>query len=163
MTDIDTNKLKKESELPLPLMVLIGAILVVGSVWFGVSNAPTYRMVPAGQVVEEIPIYSMNFGSETHGSFVLGCGDINLRSVYYYYLKQNDGGYILRNQLTDYSVIYMDATEETAHITVVSRTSVSCEESITDSECVKKYSWINTYQFHVPKNTIKQTFNGDVR
>jgi hypothetical protein len=180
MTNDDKINLNEEKKLVLPLplkalvflfchlaativtITVVFIIIILSVAGIGGSHIPSYHNITAGYVIEEIPIYSMNFGSDMQGSFILGCGNINQQSFYYYYQKQSDGGFVLNHISTDDSIIYMDTTEQTAHITVINKTSVMCSESVSNETCAKINSYLRTYQFHVPKNTIKQTFNGGV-
>jgi hypothetical protein len=99
------------------------------------------------RVTAEIPIKSLNLGSQVHGSFVLGFGSIDNKE--YYYLYQQDGeGWIYRKLYADtWRLVEQDSLPE-----------------LKTSECLQGSSIVNrTLDILVPKGTIMQQYNADVR
>ena len=108
---------------------------------------------------ETYAIYSLDFGGEVSGSFVLGTGSIDTDLYYYFYLQDQDGAYHLRKTLVDNSRIFMDdsITRDNAYVIIY--------DCMCDHDCptICTTTIYDGGEFHVPKGTITKKFNADVR
>lgn len=149
-----------------PLILFVGCIvcLFVASL-FGFYHFPVFRTIGAPYTISETSIFSLETGSAVSGSFFLGCGNINDNTYYYYYSLSPNGGYALKRIETDRSTIFMDVIgTQSPYIKEVGMQSISCSDSMTDTECISKYSYQfnSVYEVHVPLGTIVQKYNGMV-
>jgi hypothetical protein len=112
------------------IIVIAIAMTVLGLYVDSVSDTVTYTN-----------IYSLGDGSQIHGSFVLGSGEFDQRSVYYYFAPSVYGGYIKCNIPSDNTAVFMDQPS---------------------NPYLKTYYWFNVvqrYELHVPPGTIVKQYS----
>lgn len=102
------------------------------------------------QFDRSIPIVSLETQNAIEGNFVLGCGYVREKPVYYFYIKNKDGNYELWNSS---SICGYDFPHT--------------ELKLTDKEDPKIELYENTFFSKiilvVPTNTIRQNFNGNIK
>lgn len=84
----------------------LGGILIVLTIIISLSIFAYIVTLPA--TVTYTPVYSLGDGSQIHGSFVFGSGEINMESVYFYYAPLEYGGYMKFHIPADHTAIFMD-------------------------------------------------------
>ena len=126
------------------LSVAIIAILLVCAAFYQVATLPPEPITC--KVVGEIPIKSLNLGSQVDGSFFLGFGSVDNREYYYIY-QQSGEGWLFRKLYADtWRLVEQDSKPELKEV-----------------ECYQGPNMINrTLDIIVPKNTIVQKYTADV-
>lgn len=109
-----------------------------------------------------INLYSLSNNTQISGSFFLGCGSISEKPVFYFYY--GDPIYSPNSKALSYvyandSIIYEDLKDGEAPYLVIAFTEPRrpFPGTVESSKCR-----IVQYEFHVPQNSINQTFNLDV-
>ncbi|MDH5159857.1 hypothetical protein [Heyndrickxia oleronia] len=102
-------------------------------------------------------IYAIKDNNESHGSFALGFGSVDEEQYYYYVVEDASGFKTIKKSEVDESKI----KEEN-----IDQPYVLIYEQRFDSALARfmygKYSGYNTYEFHVPKNTVTTEYNIDL-
>lgn len=75
----------------------VGVALVVLALLFLLICGLICEATKPLKLNRSIPIVSLETQNTTKGNFILGCGSINENPVYYFYIKNKDGNYVLRN------------------------------------------------------------------
>jgi len=104
------------------------------------------------------PIECLQDGNKTSGNFFLGCGQVEGRMQYIFYLKTSDSLYQM--ETLDYNNVkikYSDGTP-TVHVTQRVPTDAGINNFAIDFETYQK-----SYIIEVPKGTIKNNYNLDAQ
>jgi len=105
----------------------------------------------------EKDIKSLGDNSSVSGSFFLGCGTIDKRDYYYYYVKAKNGGWEQKRLETDLVTIFEDQ-DSTAYI--------RCN-LIKISDDHWSHNWAikhhEEYEIHIPAGSIKNSFDLDLK
>lgn len=143
----------------LIVLIIVGAISYM--VWLGISTV-TPISTNTTCIITNTSIVSLNDGSLTSGSFFLGSGSLDQRTMYFYYEGSEDT-YRLKRVPTDDATIKTDENDHPYITKIVATTCGTYRDG--SSRCDKIYDWSHaTYVFHVPKGTItKDNFNLDGR
>ena len=134
--------------------ILMMTIVMVGVVFF--------LVLPMNNIVDELkdrqvyhsidrvdilPIETLQSDMSISGHFMLGSGSINGKTIYSYYIKTSNGGYVLQQVDASMSTIYMDENAK-PYLT----------KHYSETDRLKK-QFISSYSFHVPTGTIVRTYD----
>lgn len=97
--------------------------------------------------IETGELIAISNGTNTSGSFFLGCGNIKEQPVYYYYCKNLDGSFSLKYAFCKNSFIYEDLID--------GQEPYYTHNSLCDED--------RGYNFHVPKNSIIKTYELNIK
>lgn len=106
--------------------------------------------------ISEHKLVSTRNNSEIHGSFFLGCGQINSESYYFYYKKLSDGGFRLGKVKANNSTKIYEAKNRKNGSLEVYRMSLKHDSS---------WRWFSfapdrrLYEFTIPENSIQRGFS----
>lgn len=109
--------------------------------------------------VESTPIYSIGLRDRTEGSFMLGCGSVDTRTVYSYYVKDEDDFFILKR--TYCSDTKLKETNE------IQPCIKAYGKRFKDGKTSWMWAWgnyifsprISSYVIYIPEGSIIQTYN----
>lgn len=139
----DTYKTNK-AKFAIMCSAIFAVVFTLCYVVYSIVTMPPLPVVC--KVTAEIPIKSLNLGSQVQGSFVLGFGSIDNREYYYLYQQDGDGWM--------YRKLYADVWR------LVEQNS---KPELKTSECVQGGSIVNrTLDIIVPVNTIMQSYTANV-
>lgn len=97
--------------------------------------------------MDNISIETLQTDISLSGRFMLGYGYTGSKTVYSYYIKTDDGGYVLQQVDAGVSKIYMNENDK-PYIT----------KHYSETNRLKK-QFISSYSFHVPNGTIVRNYD----
>jgi hypothetical protein len=130
-----------EVQHPLMITVIIVFLLAIAGGLIGGAGA-------GNEWTTTQPIASLNDDSAISGRFILGSGTIKENPVYVYYSVEPDGGMILHTLSASSTRIYEDSNEPYLK---------------TNNKQMLFGNVINSYEFHVPNNTVMRYYELDSR
>ncbi|CAM3635988.1 hypothetical protein [Mesobacillus zeae] len=137
------------------LSVVLGLCIGAGSLAIGIIPAFVASTTPANPI--EVEIYAIKDNSEVQGQFSLGYGSVDEEQYYYYVTESNDGFKKIAKAEVDNSALKEES---------IDNPYVVVYENKFDSAFMRfmygDYNGSNTYEFHVPNNTITTDYNVDL-
>jgi len=136
--------------IPIFMMtvIVIGAvifmILPMNDVVDKLKDRQVYHSIDRVDIVQ---IETLQSDMSVSGHFTLGSGSINGKTIYSYYIKNSNGGYILQQVDAGMSTIYMDENDKPYLI-----------KHYSETDRLKK-QFVSSYSFHVPNGTIVRTYD----
>jgi hypothetical protein len=121
----------------LVIMMIVASIVCIGGM------IVTHTIIPPTYSYYDTAIISLNDGSELYGSFIIGSGNIGENPVFVFY-KAGKKGYKLETLMAEYTEIIED--ENNSPYLRTNMIQYVGDLPIEDS-----------FEFHVPKNTIVRT------
>lgn len=138
-------------------LTILAVVLVIGSFIGIISAKIVFITCKNDYILKEYSkhkIKCLDVKNALNSNLFLGTGHIGNNTYYYYYQHNERGGYTYKKiEANDYVIIYEDQ-DSTAYYTINKRT-------FPENHPAYKYSF-NTkivYEFHIPKNSIDNTFN----
>lgn len=139
-------------DVPIVFMIGIFGLFFGSIISFFVVMILNIWTSPFVEETTNIPLLLMTDGSDLNGQFSLFGGYVDEEQVYNYYVEDSNGATVLRSLPADSSVIYQDA--ESPYLKQICEVSPTNWYTIpTADEC--------DFEFHIPKDSIKNTITLD--
>lgn len=107
--------------------------------------------------IDSYNLESLGDNSTLNGSFFLGCGNVNSKMTYTYYMEQ-DGYYTLESVPCDITKIKYSSDRPMIHkyseVPTDSWVNLFAADNLTDTEC---------YLIEIPKGSINNSYNLDTK
>lgn len=144
----------------------VGALMIVGCLYLLSQTFLGMLNVTSTQVTYTQKLVSLNDGKglegQIYGGVFMTTGYVNDTQHFAYYREVAPGQYALDKRDARQSTILTDATAETARVDITD-TVYDCKTTWYSTWCFANPAEFTHADFHVPANSIKESFELDAR